>query len=483
MASTEKLAPSLPETLPEDFFDWDGEASSAPSPDHSGEREAWEAALSLDEIAKPHRQSASHDTFRESPVDRPRVSGSAPAAPVFVKQQKDLVNRNGDAIPAAAPRNPWEREAWEAALSFGKTAKSPGQSADREVILPPVVKKPRVSDSASTAPDNARKQELASASVDESPSRASQKPEASQTANGASAASRGENAANPDGIRNSPEFKSALRADADEVIFQLFSPKNIEALEEPKTSRKKWMIVAPVSAGSIVLLLVCMIPLFHHGAKAESKQSIQLPPATTETQPQTDTPKPTAKGQSTQNKPQATTGSQQTTGDQSANGENAVKPGEAQKTMMTGQLAAPTTIPKQVAENEPPPASFGAAGSDGLGGNSTNPSLFKGRTQPVMNAFKPIVISSGVATGMLIRKTEPVYPTIAKAARVSGTVVLHANISKTGTIMDLQVVSGPPMLRSAALDAVRTWRYKPYQLNNQRTEVETTINVIFALAG
>jgi protein TonB len=100
-----------------------------------------------------------------------------------------------------------------------------------------------------------------------------------------------------------------------------------------------------------------------------------------------------------------------------------------------------------------------------------------------MNASKPLVISSGVATGMLTRKTEPLYPTIAKAARVSGTVVLHAIISKTGAITDLQVVSGPPMLRSAALDAVRSWHYKPYQLNNQPTEVETTVNVIFTLGG
>ena len=151
--------------------------------------------------------------------------------------------------------------------------------------------------------------------------------------------------------------------------------------------------------------------------------------------------------------------------------------------MMTGQLSAPTTIPKQVADNEPPPASFGTSGADGLGGSGANGSLFKGHTQPVTKAFKPIVISSGVATGMLIRKTEPVYPAIAKAARVSGTVVLHAMISKTGTITDLQVVNGPAMLRSAALDAVRTWRYKPYQLNNEPTEVETTVNVIFTLAG
>jgi protein TonB len=84
---------------------------------------------------------------------------------------------------------------------------------------------------------------------------------------------------------------------------------------------------------------------------------------------------------------------------------------------------------------------------------------------------------------MLLNKTSPVYPPIAKAARVSGTVVLQATISKTGTIEGLKVISGPQMLQGAALEAVKTWRYRPYLLNNEPVEVDTTINVIFTLGG
>jgi protein TonB len=62
-------------------------------------------------------------------------------------------------------------------------------------------------------------------------------------------------------------------------------------------------------------------------------------------------------------------------------------------------------------------------------------------------------------------------------------VVLHALISKTGTIDNLSVVSGPEMLRAAALDAVRTWRYKPYLLNGEPTEVDTTVTVNFNFGG
>ncbi len=82
---------------------------------------------------------------------------------------------------------------------------------------------------------------------------------------------------------------------------------------------------------------------------------------------------------------------------------------------------------------------------------------------------------------MLIHKTMPVYPPLAKEARVSGTVVLRVTVSKTGTVKDLQVVNGPIMLRQAAVDAVRTWRYKPYMINNAPMEVQTTIMVLFTL--
>lgn len=92
-------------------------------------------------------------------------------------------------------------------------------------------------------------------------------------------------------------------------------------------------------------------------------------------------------------------------------------------------------------------------------------------------------ISPDVAADMLLEKTDPVYPPIAKAARVSGTVVLRAVISKDGKIEDLHVISGPSMLHEAALDAVRTWRYRPYLLTNRPVEVETTVNLVFTLGG
>jgi protein TonB len=93
----------------------------------------------------------------------------------------------------------------------------------------------------------------------------------------------------------------------------------------------------------------------------------------------------------------------------------------------------------------------------------------------------PVRVSSGVSAGMLLAPIRPVYPAIAKAAGVQGAVVLEAVISKAGRIESLHAVSGPAMLRPAALDAVQAARYAPYKLNGEATEVQTTITVVFAL--
>ena len=82
----------------------------------------------------------------------------------------------------------------------------------------------------------------------------------------------------------------------------------------------------------------------------------------------------------------------------------------------------------------------------------------------------------------LISQPKPVYPPLAKAARVQGTVKFQATISKEGTIQNLQLVSGPPLLVQAAMQAVQQWEYKPTLLNGEPVEVITTIDVNFTLS-
>jgi protein TonB len=99
----------------------------------------------------------------------------------------------------------------------------------------------------------------------------------------------------------------------------------------------------------------------------------------------------------------------------------------------------------------------------------------------VESVSAPIRVSAGVSQGMLLAPIVPVYPTFAVNARVEGAVVMDAVISKDGTIGSVQVLSGPAMLRDAAVQAVKVARYRPYKMNGEPTEVAATIKVVFQL--
>jgi len=161
-----------------------------------------------------------------------------------------------------------------------------------------------------------------------------------------------------------------------------------------------------------------------------------------------------------------------------------------------GQLKAPTAIPKKIAmikEDEAPPSNGVVGGVVGgvpggqaggvLGGVLGAIASSAPRALPNVAAPKRVAVSSGVVSGLLIRKVTPNYPPLAKQARISGSVVLQAEISKDGSIENLHAVSGHPMLIQSAIDAVRQWKYKPYILNGVPVAVETTITVNFTLAG
>jgi periplasmic protein TonB len=93
----------------------------------------------------------------------------------------------------------------------------------------------------------------------------------------------------------------------------------------------------------------------------------------------------------------------------------------------------------------------------------------------------PVRVGGNVQAAKLIRQVVPVYPRPASQFRISGTVHLLGIIAKDGTIQRLQVLSGHPLLRQAAVDAVSQWIYRPTVLNGQPVEVEAPIDVIFTL--
>lgn len=170
-----------------------------------------------------------------------------------------------------------------------------------------------------------------------------------------------------------------------------------------------------------------------------------------------------------------------------------------------GKLMAPKVVPKEVAtikEEELPPPSAGVAGVVGgvpggvaggtpggvLGGIiGSVPSAAPPPPPPPKEAPKPatpqrIKVGGNVQSAKLVRQPRPVYPALAKQARISGVVRLSAIISKDGTIQHLEVISGHPLLVPAALEAVKQWVYQPTLLNGEPVEVQTQIDVNFTLS-
>ncbi len=166
--------------------------------------------------------------------------------------------------------------------------------------------------------------------------------------------------------------------------------------------------------------------------------------------------------------------------------------------ILNGRLRAPSKIPQNVQiirEDEAPPDLSGGGVPGGVPGGipggqlggviggilSSSPHAAAVPKLMAPVPTKRIRVSQGVTEGRLISRVEPQYPKLARAARIQGQVVLSAVISKTGEIENLVLVSGHPLLAPAAIEAVKQWRYRPYLLNGEPVEVETTINVNFEL--
>ncbi|HEX4784232.1 MAG TPA: energy transducer TonB [Candidatus Sulfotelmatobacter sp.] len=159
-------------------------------------------------------------------------------------------------------------------------------------------------------------------------------------------------------------------------------------------------------------------------------------------------------------------------------------------------IMAPPETPKDIAMTDEPSAPpvigsspWGVRGGTGNGNGDVWRALGEVAARPVplpVPAPAPIARvfrSSDLLAGSLVRRVQPVYPALARSARIQGTVVLSAVISKAGTIENVRVVSGHPLLVRAAMEAVSQWRYRPYILNHEPIEVETQIIVSFWLSG
>src|SRR5215470_15750215 len=232
-----------------------------------------------------------------------------------------------------------------------------------------------------------------------------------------------------------------------------------------KPTNKRWTVVLSMVGECLFLGILILIPLIYTEALPKTMMATML----TAPPPPPPPPPPPAAVQVVKVRPQV-------------------------HLMDAGKLVQPRVIPKETKiikeEAEPDMASVGAVGGvpGGVAGGSMGGVLGgviggvgTAPPPPRPRPTGPIRVGGNVQAARIVNRVQPVYPPLARQTRISGTVRLHAIISKDGTIQQLEVISGHPLLQQAALDAVRQWRYQPTLLNGEPVEVDTTIDVIFSL--
>ena len=232
-----------------------------------------------------------------------------------------------------------------------------------------------------------------------------------------------------------------------------------ESVARPTTKRKRWAVVISGSLQSACLLILLVVPLIYTEALPGTifKTTWVGPPAIaprTAAQP----PLPNA----------------------------GVR---APRQLNHGILIEPPRIPTRVDVSEERPLAPETLLAEGPMSAGSEMDLLNVAPKSAEIVKRPVVpsvpqrvpVTSTIEAAKLISRVQPAYPQLAIQARIQGNVVLHAIIGRDGRVSELQVLSGHPLLVSAAVEAVRQWRYSPTLLNGQAVEVETTITVSFVL--
>ena len=456
MASPAEINQNLPDTLPADFGDWDGEESpavgtvdspKAGSPKSESGNQGPRAASSRDSAA---RQFAPTEIAPKPTPTRDATARELAPRSIEIERNTAPIPRSPLGPPPPNPR------AYATPSAKGPRAVPPASSQypDDDVFSRRIRSLNTMVDKLPVAPQP--REEMAAAPVVTLPVPPVIKEPKVET-----------------------EEEPALSSRTDLVESED---------EEERRAKRKWIAIIAVCVGVITLVV---FQLFRYGTLSQVRHMVVAPSTTTvssDALPDSITPDDASAARPLPGRPTAAASGERAPQTRQDDSSTSAVPAPVQSQMMHDQLLAPTRIPKgaTTASSDAPPAEgFAGTNMAALGGTGANTSLFNGSSQSKTPAvtLKNVTVSAGVATGMLIHRTQPIYPSIAKAARITGTVVIDATISKTGAIVNPHVVSGPQMLRQAALDAVKTWRYRPYTLNNEPTDVETTVSIVFALAN
>ena len=250
---------------------------------------------------------------------------------------------------------------------------------------------------------------------------------------------------------------------------------DLDDLGDETLDRKKRLKVVVIGVAAFLLIILLGVLLLSPARATQAKQSVEPQPPAADTSPAKHKRKPSPSINGVQPDTKA---------------EDYISP-QVDAKSMSDQLTATARIPKDVKvlkakeEEAPPSDGFAVASAVEPGDAIPIGSAFNQKAQPKV-AYVPYpveIIPAGAAEGLLIQKARPVYPKEAWYDGISGKVVIEATVARDGSVEGLRLVSGPHIFRQAALDAVKSWRYRPYILDNVPREFQTTIDVTFDQSG
>ena len=542
MASPEKLTQAIPETLPEDFSGWDNEDSPAARPVDVRSVKASNVLAAATKApansAEPQVMAVPKvDAMRRGPAPvpapvRPEYEFLRPATPepqVVAMLRTDVWRNKPSPMRASVPM---EYEALRpaprvngAALDHRPVTASRGQATARAFDEVPssqpwpggvVVEEVRYAPEPTplairvSEEDFLKKLKAIDAAYHSQPATASQRTATARAIREVSVAPAISNGAVEPRLMEPVEKTPSIETD-DEIGYLSFS-SDLDDLGEEDPNRKKWVRIGAASFATLVLLVFVGPRLLHPAKHALAAQTAELRPAAAVLDPTTKTPKPSPSTTLAESPASAAAETHQTLITQPATTvEETILPNADSKlasttqrttltprgttsaapqvdsTLMNDQLASAPRIPQDVKarhkeEEAPPSAGFDAANTEEMSRSAgAVGSVFSGQGRPTVKYVPPppVVVPVEVAEKLLIHKTLPSYPPGAWKHYTSGKVVLEAVVSETGSIENLRVVSGPPEFHQAAFDAVKTWSYKPYMVNDKPARVQTTVTLIF----
>lgn len=247
--------------------------------------------------------------------------------------------------------------------------------------------------------------------------------------------------------------------------------------------RKKWITIGSIGGVALLALVFILVRMLSSGKPTLAKQTTapQAAPAplSSAVKPSPSTPLPSSRELAASDASLATAAGQPAAATAAQS-----QPAGVDAQAMNDQLAAARKIQQgdlKTREDAPPPSGFNSAGIDGATDANSIGGVFNQKPGPTVTyvPYDVVTIAPAVANGLVLQKTAPVFPANAWYSYANGKVLLQVKVSRTGTVETASYLSGPREFRQAALDAVKSWRYKPYLVDNIAREFQTTVEVTF----